>query len=142
MATAVPLVVVPQRTAAAGGGSVLQDILKIMRENGQITEEQKTELLRRAAEVDQAKIEREKMEKERIGALQAGIDNGRPFLQSATGLPGRAGSPAADRLRRGRNNTRTFGGQEPGGRVLRSARAVRAVPPRSSMESTSGSECE
>ena len=86
MATAVSLVVVPQRTAAAEAGSVLQDILKIMRENGQITEEQKTELLRRAQqEVDQAKIEREKMEKERIGALQAGIDNGRPFLQSADG---------------------------------------------------------
>ncbi len=86
MATAVSLVVVPQRVAAAEAGSVLQDILKIMRENGQITEEQKTELLRRAQqEVDQAKIEREKMEKERIGALQAGIDNGRPFLQSADG---------------------------------------------------------
>ena len=86
MATAVSLVVVPQRVAAAEAGSVLQDILKIMRENGQITEEQKTELLRRAQqEVDQAKIEREKMEKERIGALQAGIDNGRPFLQTADG---------------------------------------------------------
>jgi len=86
MATAVSLVVVPQRVAAEEAGSVLQDVLKIMREHGQITEEQKTELLRRAQqEVDQAKIEREKMEKERIGALQAGIDNGRPFLQTADG---------------------------------------------------------
>jgi len=86
MAAAVSLVVIPQRAAAEEAGSVLQDILKIMRENGQITDEQKTELLRRAQqEVDQAKIEREKMEKERIGALQAGIDNGRPFFQTADG---------------------------------------------------------
>ena len=86
MATAVSLVVGPQWVAAEEAGSVLQDILKIMRENGQITEEQKTELLRRAQqEVDRAKIEREQMEKERMGALQAGIDKGRPFLQSADG---------------------------------------------------------
>ena len=86
MATAVSLVVGPQLVVAEEAGSVLQDILKIMRENGQITEEQKTELLRRAQqEVDRAKIEREQMEKERMGALQAGIDKGRPFLQSADG---------------------------------------------------------
>src|SRR5438309_10499286 len=86
MATAVSLVVVPQRVAAEEAGSVLQDVLKIMREHGQITEEQKTELLRRAQqEVDQAKIEREKMEEGRIGALQAGIGNGRPFLPTTDG---------------------------------------------------------
>ncbi len=48
MATIVCVSLVHRSAAAEEPSSVLQDILKIMRENGQITEEQKNELLRRA----------------------------------------------------------------------------------------------
>jgi len=86
MVTIVCVALVHQSAAAEEPSSVLQDILKIMRENGQITEEQKTELLRRAQqEVEQGKQQRQQEEKERISALQAGIDNGRPFLQGGNG---------------------------------------------------------
>jgi len=99
-----------------------------MRENGQITEEQKTELLRRAQhEVDQAKIEREKMERERIGALQAGIDNGRPFLQSADGdFRVELGARLQIDYAAVENNTRTLAGRALS-TILRAARPVRAV---------------
>src|SRR2546425_8725535 len=86
MVTIVCVALVHRSAAAEEPSAVLQDILKIMRENGQITEEQKTELLRRAQqEAEQGKQQRQQEEKERISALQAGIDNGRPFLQGGNG---------------------------------------------------------
>ncbi len=67
-------------------GTVLEEILAIMRQNGQITEEQRKALRERAEqEARQGKAERERAEKGSAGALTAGVENGRPFLQSASG---------------------------------------------------------
>jgi len=72
--------------AAEEARSVLEEILTIMRQSGQITEEQKKALLQRAEqEAQQAKAERERGAQDRVSALQAGVENGRPFLRSADG---------------------------------------------------------
>jgi phosphate-selective porin OprO/OprP len=66
--------------------TVLEEILTIMRQSGQITEEQRKALLERAErEAAQAQAEREKARQGTTAALQAGIEQGRPFLRSADG---------------------------------------------------------
>jgi len=68
--------------------SVLEEILEIMRRSGQITEEQRRQLLQRAEqEAKQAQAERERLEKERAGPVTAGIDRERlrPYLATPDG---------------------------------------------------------
>lgn len=86
MVTVLSIALVGHRAAAEPASSVLEDILKIMRENGQITEAQKKALLQRAEqEAAQARAEREQEQKERVSALLAGIEGGHVFLKSADG---------------------------------------------------------
>lgn len=69
---------------AADTASVLEEILTIMRQSGQITEEQKKTLLERAErEAREATAAREQDEQQRRSALLAGVEKGRPFLRSA-----------------------------------------------------------
>src|SRR2546425_8403775 len=70
--------------AAEEARSVLEEILTIMRQSGQITEEQKKALLQRAEqEAQQAKAERERQGQDRVSALQAGVENRLALLGSA-----------------------------------------------------------
>ncbi len=77
------------RAAAEEAGSVLEEILTIMRESGQITEAKKKALLERAKrEGEQAKAEREaaeKAQKAQKAGITAGIEDARPFLRSEDG---------------------------------------------------------
>lgn len=75
------------RTAAAAEArTVLEEILNIMKQSGQITDEQRKALIERAeAEARQAKAEQAKAEIDRMAALQAGIENYRPYLRSGDG---------------------------------------------------------
>ncbi len=78
------LLFVPLVAAAEPASTVLEEILNIMRQSGQITEEQKKALIERAErEAQQAKVEREGADRDRVAALEAGIENGRPFFRSA-----------------------------------------------------------
>ncbi len=85
-AVAVVAVAARQGAEAAEARSVLEEILSIMRQSGQITEEQKKALLERAEEeARQAKAEREQARQAAAASLMAGVENGRPFLRSADG---------------------------------------------------------
>ncbi len=86
VATVLAVAGVPGLAPAEEARSVLEDLLNIMKQSGQITDEQRKALIERAeAEARQAKADREKDELDRVSALQAGIENGRPFFRSADG---------------------------------------------------------
>jgi phosphate-selective porin OprO/OprP len=81
------LAVAAHRPAAAeDAGTVLEEILNIMRQSGQITEEQKKALIERAQqEARMAEAEREKQAKELSGSFTAGIENYRPYFRTNDG---------------------------------------------------------
>lgn len=76
----------PARARAAEAKTVLEEILDIMKRSGQITEEQRRELLARAErEAAQARAAQAEERKAQVSALMAGVENDRPFLRSADG---------------------------------------------------------
>jgi phosphate-selective porin OprO/OprP len=84
----------PPEAIAAEAGSVLEEILNIMRQSGQITEEQRQALLERARrEAEQAKAASQQAAAKAAPptpaapatGITAGIENLRPFLQSTDG---------------------------------------------------------
>ena len=86
MATVTSVALLPHGAAAAEARTVLEEILNMMRQSAQITEEQRKALLERAErEAREAKAEREQVEADRVAALTAGVENARPFLRSADG---------------------------------------------------------
>ncbi len=86
MATVTSVALLPHGAAAEEARTVLEEILNIMRLSGQITEEQRKALLERAErEARDAKAEREQAEKDRVSALMAGVEDGKPFLRSGDG---------------------------------------------------------
>jgi phosphate-selective porin OprO/OprP len=75
-----------QRAAADDAGTVLEEILTIMRQSGQITEEQKKALIERAQqEARMAEAEREKEAKDLAGSFTAGIENYKPYFRTNDG---------------------------------------------------------
>ncbi len=111
--TLVSLGLSPRPAPAADAGTVLDEILDIMRKSGQITDEQRKALLERAGkEAQAAKAEREKADKELMSKFTAGIENARPFLRSADG---------DFRLQIGGRMHVDFDTTEPGARTLNGA---------------------
>jgi len=83
---AVITVAAHQPAAAEDAGTVLDEILNIMRQSGQISEEQKKALIERAQqEARMAEAEREKQAKDLAGSFTAGIENYKPYFRTNDG---------------------------------------------------------
>jgi phosphate-selective porin OprO/OprP len=78
------------QAGAQGNTTVVEEILNILRQNGTISEEQKKMLLERAAQeqiraAEERAKDKAQMEKDRMAALIAGVEKGKPYLKSADG---------------------------------------------------------
>jgi phosphate-selective porin OprO/OprP len=83
---AVVAMAIPQPAVAEDAGTVLEEILDIMRRSGQITEEQKRSLIERAEqEARMAQAEREKEAQALASSFTAGIENYKPYFRTNDG---------------------------------------------------------